>query len=202
MRDDRFVYKSGENALLGLILERALKGKTITQYTQERLWTPLGMEYGGLWSLDREDGLEKTWCCLSATARDLAKIGVLYREGGQWQGRAIVSKKWVDDSTRSGPYSAEQWQRTEYGAGFWNYGYQWWLVNEARGDFIARGKDGQFVYVDAAHGVVVVRLGYGLGERNGKALATTDWLALFRAVADKAATLDLDAASVRPKPAR
>lgn len=187
--DDRFVYKSGENALLGLILERALKGKTITQYAQERLWTPLGMEYGGLWSLDREAGLERTWCCVSLTARDLAKIGVLYRDGGKWQGHALVSKKWVDDSTGSGPYPAGQWRRSEHGAGFWNYGYQWWLVDKTRGDFTALGKGGQFLYVDAAKGVVVVRLGYDMGKPGGRVLNADDWLRLFQALADKSASL-------------
>ena len=46
--DQQFRYKSGDNALLGLILDRALGRKTITQYTQERLWDPLGMEYDGV----------------------------------------------------------------------------------------------------------------------------------------------------------
>ena len=32
-----------------------------TEYTQERIWTPLGMEHDGSWSIDHApDGLEKT----------------------------------------------------------------------------------------------------------------------------------------------
>ena len=187
--DDRFIYKSGENALLGLILKRALKGKSIAQYTQERLWDSLGMEYGGLWSLDREGGMEKTWCCLSAAARDFAKIGVLYRDGGMWEGKALVSKKWIDDSTRQGAYSAEQWKRANVSPAFWNYGYQWWLVDQARGDFTSRGKDGQFIYVDPARGVVLVRLGTRNGMIDGKALRDSAWMALFQVLADKMETL-------------
>jgi hypothetical protein len=80
--DEQFRYKSGDNALLALILDRALGEKTITQYTQERLWTPMDMEDDGVWGLDREGGLEKTWCCLSASARDLAKFGRLYLRDG------------------------------------------------------------------------------------------------------------------------
>ena len=41
-KPNRFIYKSGDSALLALILKRALGGKTITQYTQERLWGPAG----------------------------------------------------------------------------------------------------------------------------------------------------------------
>ncbi|MBE0532012.1 MAG: serine hydrolase [Rhodospirillales bacterium] len=180
-----FTYKSGESALLGLVLKRALKEKTISQYTQGRLWEPLGMEYGGLWSLDAEGGLEKAWCCLSATARDLAKFGALYRDRGMWQGAPILPMRWVADSTINGPFSPDRWWHT----GFWNYGYQWWLVNRERGDFMARGKDGQFIYVDPASGVVVVRLGPRLGTYGGNPLTVDDWSAFFQAVAAKAAAL-------------
>ena len=54
-----FEYLSGNTQILGLVLERAIKDKTITQYLQEKLWTPLEMEYDASWSIDRKDGLEK-----------------------------------------------------------------------------------------------------------------------------------------------
>ena len=74
----RFEYISGNTQLLGLVLERSLKGKTITQYLQDKLWTPLGMEYDASWIIDKKkNGLEKTFCCLNARARDFAKIGRL-----------------------------------------------------------------------------------------------------------------------------
>ena len=50
----RFEYVSGNTQLLGLILERALKSKTVTQYFQEKLWIPLGMEYDDSWSIDKK----------------------------------------------------------------------------------------------------------------------------------------------------
>lgn len=75
-----FEYISGNTQLLGLVLERSLKDKTITAYLQEKLWTPLGMEFDASWSIDRKkNGLEKTFCCLNARARDFAKIGRLYK---------------------------------------------------------------------------------------------------------------------------
>jgi CubicO group peptidase (beta-lactamase class C family) len=56
----KFEYVSGNTQLLGLVLERSLKQKTITSYLQEKLWTPLGMEYDASWSIDRKkNGLEK-----------------------------------------------------------------------------------------------------------------------------------------------
>ncbi len=37
------------------------------------------MEYDASWSLDQKSGLEKTFCCVNAKARDFAKIGRLYQ---------------------------------------------------------------------------------------------------------------------------
>lgn len=103
-------YKSGDNALLALILDRALGEKTITDYTQEKLWTPLGMQYDGMWSLAHEgDGLEKTWCCLAATARDFAKLGRLYLNDGNWDGRQLLSEEWIRQSTQIGAVPETDW---------------------------------------------------------------------------------------------
>src|SRR5690606_28384752 len=65
----RFQYSSGSTQVLGWVLERALKTKSISQYMEEKLWQPLGMEYPASWSLDKKkDGLEKTFCCINARA--------------------------------------------------------------------------------------------------------------------------------------
>jgi CubicO group peptidase (beta-lactamase class C family) len=148
-----FAYKSGENALLGLVLARALAPETITAFAQRRLWEPLGMEHDGGWSLDRPDGLEKTWCCLSATARDYAKLGRLVLNDGVWGGERLLPPGWIERSTavdtRNG--SAPDYQ------------YQWWLVSEERGDVIAMGHLGQFLYLDPQSDTILVRLGTGRG---------------------------------------
>ena len=122
-----FRYKSGENALLGLILSRTIAPQTITAYTQARLWEPLGMEYDGAWNLDSEDGLEKTWCCLSATARDYAKLGRLMLHEGEWNLCQIIPAAWVQEST----------QLDVSDGSVWNYQYQWWLAQIIAAHFIS-----------------------------------------------------------------
>lgn len=175
-------YKSGDNALLALALARALQPETITEYAQRRLWTPLGMEDQAVWTIDHEgDGLEKTWCCLATSARDLAKLGQLYLNEGAWAGAQLLPASWIERSTGQGYVPEEQWSADYRAAGWRNYGYQWWLASESDGDYFALGKDGQFLYVNPATNSVVVRLGWSQGE-----LASGRWIALFQAVAQAA----------------
>lgn len=162
----QFHYISGNTQLLGAILDRALpENKTVTQYLQERIWQHLGMEYEASWSLDKKkDGLEKTFCCLNARARDFAKLGRLYLNKGNWQGKQIVPATWVKEST--------QVDTTQGSA--WFYQYQWWLPSTS-GDFMARGILGQYIYVNPAKNLIIVRLGKDYGDANWQ--GTFTWLA-------------------------
>jgi len=181
-----FIYKTGDNALLGLILDRALGDKTITQYTHERLWTPLGMENYGVWTLDHEgDGLEKTWCCLAASARDFAKFGQLYLNRGKWNGQQIVSEDWVEHSTAFGAFDSSTWPQRFVDLGLEGYGYQWWLISNEAGDFFAWGKDGQFIYVNPTSDVVIVRLGWSMGNPGSGNLGAEDWVSIFTYLAQE-----------------
>lgn len=161
----RFEYTSGSTQLLGMVLERALKQKTITGYLQEKIWDPLGMEYDASWSIDKKrDGIEKAFCCLNARAVDFAKIGRLYQNKGNWNGKQVVSAKWIEQSTKP-DLSA---------GGSEHYRYQWWLPTPNE-DFMAQGILGQFVYVHPAKNLVIVRL----GKTEGK----TDWWTVFTSLA-------------------
>jgi CubicO group peptidase (beta-lactamase class C family) len=156
-----FEYLSGNTQLLGLVLERALKGKTISAYLEEKLWKPLAMEYDASWSIDRpQEGLEKTFCCLNARARDYAKIGKLYLQKGRWEGQQIVSEQWVEQSTRIDTTAGS----VAY------YQYQWWLPGRS-GDFMAQGILGQYIYVHPKKNLIIVRL----GRKTGKA----DWWSIL-----------------------
>jgi CubicO group peptidase (beta-lactamase class C family) len=173
-----FLYKSGDTALASLALERALSPLTISEYMQQRLWEPLGMEYEGVWTVDQEGGLEKTWCCLAATARDFAKLGRLYLRSGDWEGQQLLPAEWVERSTQHGGVAKEVWGEDWQAVGFWNYGYGWWLASPEMGDYLALGKDGQYIYVNPLHETVIVRLGWSQGG-----LPTSRWLRLFQYLA-------------------
>jgi CubicO group peptidase (beta-lactamase class C family) len=135
--------------LLGLILERALKTKTVTQYLQEKIWTPLQMETPASWSIDKKkEGLEKTFCCINATAIDFAKFGRLYLNKGNWNGQQLISKDWVQESTKL--------DTTDGSVSY--YQYQWWSARPGE-DFFAEGILGQFIYVYPKKNLIIVRLG-------------------------------------------
>ena len=155
---ERFAYSSGSAQLLGLVLERALKNKTISSYLEEKIWQPLEMEFDASWSLDRKkNGLEKTFCCINARARDYAKIGRLYLNKGKWNDKQIVSENWVAQSTKvdTTNNSVKRYQ------------YQWWLPSQT-GDFFAQGILGQYIYVNPKKNLIIVRLGKGLGFADWK----------------------------------
>jgi len=166
----QFVYRSSDAFLLTLALDRALGRKSITEYMQERVWNPLGMEHDGAWSIDHApDGLEKTGCCLTATARDFAKFGRLYLNKGIWDGQRIVSETWVTESTKIDTNAGSAWE----------YQYMWWLVSPDRADFMAVGHLGQFLYVNPIARVIIVRLGQSMGG-----LSREEWKEVFVALSD------------------
>jgi len=161
-----FEYVSGSPQILGLVLEKALKNKTITQYFQEKIWSQIGMEYNASWSVDKKkNGLEKTFCCINARTIDFAKIGRLYLNNGNWNGKQIVPETWVKQSTKVD---------TENGSASY-YQYQWWLPSLS-GDYMAEGILGQFIYINPDKNLIIVRLGKNYGD--------TNWSSLFIRIAD------------------
>jgi CubicO group peptidase (beta-lactamase class C family) len=150
-------YNSGDTQALGALLVGAT-GRSITDYMQEKLVEPLGISSPAYWLVDSA-GMEVAFAGLVMTARDYAKFGELYRNGGRWRGKQIVPKSWVDASLTS---DADHLQpgRPVVGSRALDlgYGYQWWLPASDFGEFTAIGVYNQFVYVSPSKKTVVVKL--------------------------------------------
>lgn len=84
--------------MLGLLLDRALGNTSITDYLDTRLLAQMGSELGGVWSTDDVDGLERTWCCLALTARDVARFGQLILNQGSWNNEQLVPSDYLEAS--------------------------------------------------------------------------------------------------------
>lgn len=141
-------YKTLDTAVLGWLIER-VSGSTLSAYMAQRLWEPLGAERHGFFIMDGPPGVgrEFSGAGFNASARDLARIGLMMLNEGKGNDRQIISAEWVRESTRpaGGP-----------GPG---YGYQWWLVQNSRA-YQAVGLQGQFIYVDPDSRTVIVKLSY------------------------------------------
>lgn len=177
-------YNSMDTQVLGMLL-RAATGRTIADYMQEKLWHPLGMESPGHWLLD-STGMEMAYACLNATARDYAKIGELYRQGGNWGGRQLVPAEWVRASiTPDAPHLMPGVPDPLFG-----YGYQWWVIDCGEGEYAAIGVYNQFVYVNPARGMTIVKLSanrnYG-ATNDESSYREHETIALFRAICDATA---------------
>jgi CubicO group peptidase (beta-lactamase class C family) len=152
-----FEYNNYNPLLVGMILERAT-GMPVARYMEEKLWKPMGMEADGSWSLDStRSGFEKMESGVNARARDFGRFGMLFAREGSWEGDQLISRGWVEESTRADTSTDPSI----------DYQYFWW-VNTPKGEashFSARGKYGQYIYVAPEKDLVIVRLGKQEGKR-------------------------------------
>lgn len=174
-------YNSMDTQALGMLLVAAT-GESLASYAGKKLWEPLGMERDGYWITD-DAGMEMAAGGLQVVARDYAKLGQLYLDGGRWGSQQVVSESWVHDSvTPDGPH-VQPGLDPSYPFG---YGYQWWIPPGAEGEFSAIGVYNQFIYVNPAKRVVIVKLsansGYGLTD-DDSSWRELESLELFRAIA-------------------
>jgi len=146
-------YNSTDTQALGMLLVKAT-GQSLAAYAQEKLWEPLGMERDAYWITD-DQGMEMAAGGLQVVARDYAKLGQLYLQGGRWQGRQIVPEAWVHDSVTPDAPHVMPGLDPAYPLG---YGYQWWVPPGDEGEFSAIGVYNQFVYVNPTRRLVIVKL--------------------------------------------
>ena len=173
-----FRYNKYHPQLLGMILERTT-GMSVTDYLQTRIWNPLGMEFDGSWSTDsKSSDFEKMETGVNARAIDFAKFGMLFLNGGHWQGDQVISKAWADESTQpSLPQNDSEYYPEWFASlpGQAYYKYMWWGMAREGGsyDFSAEGNKGQFIYVSPQKNLIIVRNGIEYG------LPSEEWFKLF-----------------------
>jgi len=171
-----WLYNNYNPLLIGMILER-VTGKSVTQYLQEKLWGPLGMEYPGSWSINTgPNGLEKMESGINARAIDFAKLGSLILHEGRWQGKQIVSASWIAQASQPEEKSAEYYDNSPFFVAQGHYyKYFWWGCKRTNGksDFYAIGNKGQYIYISPQKNLVIVRNGIDYG------LPSTKWVSLF-----------------------
>ena len=140
---------SGANSMLLSALITSKTGMDADAFATRYLFQPLGISDYGWWRY--ASGMPDATGGLSLRARDMAKLGLLYLNGGRWNGEQVVSQSWVEESTQA---------HTTAGAGA-EYGYQWWRTEVPVGlrsadTYFAAGFGGQQINVFPELGLVVV----------------------------------------------
>ena len=178
----RLRYQSANTQFLGWIIERTT-GKKLSAYLEEKLWKPLGAEHDATWNIDsRSKRTELASAGLNAIPRDFAKLGRLYINKGNWQGKQIIDEEWVnsiasvDTMNAYGGYKNQWWSRSIYRS-FYDlaqavkFGNEVDYFNSIRrmqdnyrvyyrpAAFSAIGFLNQYLYVNPAKKLVIVRIG-------------------------------------------
>ena len=135
----QFNYNTGETNLAGEILRAAI-GNNAATYLTNKIWQPFGMASDANWMLGTGGG-ETGGCCISATLRDYARIGMFALRGGTLaDGTQVLPRDWMRSSTTPS-------------AGYEGYGYLWWLFDG--GIYAALGIFQQQIFVDPNSKIVI-----------------------------------------------
>ncbi|MGO6943169.1 serine hydrolase domain-containing protein [Rhizobium johnstonii] len=141
-----WIYSGGAVALVGKIIERGTS-QSLPDFAKEVLFDPLGID--AMEWIRGQDGVPSAASGLRLSPRSLARIGQVILQGGEWQGRSVIPKSWLDESFQPAAIVDIGWRGM-------HYGYLWYLGEEAITDktgtygerFIAAfGNGGQRLFV-------------------------------------------------------
>jgi len=137
---ETFNYSTAEANLVGDLLRSAI-GNNLSTYLEQKIWKPFGMESDAYWNLTEPGGGEFGGCCINATLRDYARLGLFALNNGRLaDGTPVLPSDWMADSTT--PSKANK-----------GYGYLWWLSDN--GAYEASGIFGQGIYVFPGKNLVI-----------------------------------------------
>ena len=143
----KFSYCSGNFYLLAEILQRTTK-MTCYDFANKYLFKP--MDFGKSYWSKNDNGVNIGWGDLHISIYDMAKIGCLLLNNGDWNGKQIVPKQWIEKIT-----PLYKIQKTE------SYGYGWWLDSENPDEIQAVGRGGQRLFIFRNTKMVIATLGGG-----------------------------------------
>lgn len=157
----RYTPLIGPDILSGILVRAT--GKSVLDFATEFLFSPLGIsvkeniifhsqeeQFAFLAAKDRSGwvtdptGVNTAGWGLTLTAIDMEKLGQLYLNKGNWNGKQLLSAAWIEESTR------EHSRSTQLNLA---YGYLWWVVEDH--SFAAVGDSGNVIYVNQNKQMVV-----------------------------------------------
>jgi CubicO group peptidase (beta-lactamase class C family) len=154
-------YRNSDPLMIGFLIKQAVtkRGEDYLTYPQRALFDRIGIRrqvletdpYGNFLLSGYDYG----------TARNWARIGLLYAQDGVWQGQRLLPEGWA----KFVGTPATAWSRPIYGGLFWVNGDGARPVPKSA--YFANGAGGQRTIVIPTHDLVVVRMGHHRGDRAG-----------------------------------
>jgi CubicO group peptidase (beta-lactamase class C family) len=154
-------YRNSDPLTVGWLIKQAVtkRGEEYLTYPQRALFDRIGIRrqmletdpYGNFLMTGYDYG----------TARNWARIGLLYLQDGLWQGRRLLPEGWTTFVSTPAP----AWKQPVYGGLFWVNGDGAWNIPKSA--YMANGAGGQRTFVIPTHNLVVVRMGHYRGDRPG-----------------------------------
>ena len=153
----RWAYASGTSVIIARVIRNVLNNDTTyARFPREALFDRIGMSSAVI-ETDAAGTLVGS-SLMYATARDWARFGQLYLDGGTWNGERILPEGWVDFTRLPAPADSNR----SYGAHFWlgvpgEPGQP--AGSLSAGALQAAGHEGQFLTILPSHDAVIARLG-------------------------------------------
>lgn len=138
-------YNNAATIALAALVQR-VTGMTMMEYLQPRLFEPLGIH--GIYC-EQHRGIDAGSRGIHCKTEDLAKIGQLMLQKGQWEGKQIISARWVEEATKKHVEVTNFSIATDGNRG---YGYQWWLFRD--GFVGTQGNGGNNVFYNPKYDLV------------------------------------------------
>jgi CubicO group peptidase (beta-lactamase class C family) len=154
-------YRNTDPLLLGYLVREAVRkrGEEYLTYPQRALFDKLGMR-GQLLETDPYGNFLITGYDYG-TARNWARLGMLYLNDGMWMGQRLLPEGFVKFASTPAP----AWRTPTYGGMVWINGDSAWSL--PRDAYAFRGAGEQDVFIVPSHDLVIVRMGHYPGARQG-----------------------------------
>lgn len=159
----RYAPLIGPDILSGILVKAT--GQSVLDFARENLFEPLGITVEDNVTFKGKDdqmafikatnisgwvadpkGINTAGWGLTLSPVDMAKIGQLCLNRGEWNGKQLVSAEWIDEITRE----HVRWEKMNL-----PYGYLWWVNNDSERGYAAMGDGGNIIYVNVERNLVV-----------------------------------------------
>mgnify|MGYP001157314952 FL=1 len=155
---EKYHYRTVLTNILGMVLERA-GSVDLQEQLQNEIWKKLGAEQDAAIVVDKV-GFPYVGAGMNTCARDLARFGQMIVQQGQFNGKQIVPKDWINDTRYADAQAKSNFAASNYGRMMpgGHYRNQVWVENAEKGILVAIGIHGQVIHMNMQTQVVIVKL--------------------------------------------